>query len=116
MDKCKIAETVLTYQTPVFICRVKGCNEIFRYRLDYLMHLTEEHSVKEMLTGLDWTAEDGDIVIRETRLPGGIEYDDVKKMVEKYDLEVAVNKVYFFVEHLETSRDIVSMVKKREGI
>lgn len=116
MDEKDVAVSVLTYQTPVYVCRVKGCEERFAYRIDYMMHLAEEHSIKEMLTGLDWTMEDGGIVINETRLPGGIEYEDVKKLVKEYDKDVAVNKVYFFVEHLETSRDIVDLVKKREGV
>jgi len=80
------------------------------------MHLAHEYSIKYMWIGLDWTVEDGDTVNNETRSPRGIEYEDVNTMVEEYDLEVAVNNVYFFVEHPETSKDIVGMVKKREGI
>ena len=116
MDKKDVAEKVLSYQTPVYICRVKDCKMKFEYRIDYLMHLAEEHTTKEMLEGLNWKIEDEEIIIEEKNLPGGLKYDKIKEWIEEFGEEIVYEKVYFFVENWETTRDIVDMVKKKEFI
>jgi len=114
MDKKDVAEKVLNYQTPVFICRVNDCKEKFKYRGDYMMHLAEEHSVKEMLEGFDWEIKNDKIVLKEKNLPGGLEYSDVQNWIEEFGEEATSEKVYFFVEDWETTRNIVEMVKENE--
>jgi len=116
MDKKDVAEKVLTYQTPVYLCRVDECKKKFKYRVDYHMHLAEEHTVKEILTGFDWKIENEEVVIKKNKLPGGLKYNDVKRWIEEFGEELVYEKVYFFVENWETARDIVDMIKKNEFI
>ena len=79
-----------------------------------MMHLAHEHSIKEMLTGLDWNIIDDKIVIENKNLPGGLKYDDVKRWIDEFSEESVYEKVYFFVEHRDTAKDIVEMVKRNE--
>lgn len=116
MNKKDVAEKVISFETPYYICKVKDCKKKFKYRIDYLMHLAEDHTVNEMLKGFNWKIEDDEVVINEKNLPGGLKYDKIKEWIDEFSEELVYEKVYFFVENWETAKDIVDMVKKKKFI
>jgi len=114
MEKEDVAEKALSYQIPVYICRFKDCKMKFKYKIDYLMHLAEERTTKEMLDGFDWKINNEEIFIKRNRVQGGLKYSDVKSWIEELGKKVVYEKVYFFVENGKLQK--ILWIRKEERV